>query len=266
MDYVAPAELTRSMLDAAGHKAALPPGQVLLRSMLSGALLGMATTLAYTVTSQGLPPIAGAVLFPAGFVIIIVLGLELVTGSFAIVPMALVGGRGTMLHVLRNLFFGYLGCLIGSVIYAALFAAVETQFHHVGAPPLALLVNTAAEGKTLAYAKMGHTGLAVAFLKGVLCNWMVCTASILSFSSTSTFGKILACWLPIMMFFAQGFEHSVVNMFVIPAGMMMGAHVSVFDWLYWNQIPVTLGNIVGGLLFVSIPLYLAYGKPAPVKA
>ncbi|MEO8869654.1 MAG: formate/nitrite transporter family protein [Granulicella sp.] len=254
------------MLTASGTKAALSAGQVLLRSFLSGALLGISTTLAFAANAQGLPPIVGAILFPVGFIMIILLGLELVTGSFAVVPLALIGRRGTLLQVLSNLSFGYIGCLLGSLFYAAVYAAVQTQFHHVAPTPVALLLNSAAEAKTLGYMKMGHTGLAISFLKGVLCNWMVCMGSILAFSSTSSTGKILACWLPVMTFFAQGFEHSVVNMFVIPAGIMMGAKVSVYDWLVWNQIPVTLGNIVGGLLLVGIPLYLAYGRPKPERA
>ena len=70
-----------------------------------------------------------------------------------------------------------------------------------------------------------------------------------------------AAWLPILTFFAQGFEHSVVNMFIIPTGMLMGAKVSVYQWWVWNQIPVTLGNLVGGLLFTGLALYVTF-KPA----
>ena len=73
-------------------------------------------------------------------------------------------------------------------------------------------------------------------------------------------GKIATAWMPILIFFAQGFEHSVVNMFIIPTGMMMGAKVSVAQWWVWNQIPVTLGNIVGGFLFTGLTLYVTY-KP-----
>ena len=72
-------------------------------------------------------------------------------------------------------------------------------------------------------------------------------------------------WLPIMTFFAQGFEHSVVNMFVIPAGMLLGAHVSLADWWVWNQIPVTLGNLAGGAIFTGLALHLTHGR-APVRA
>ena len=79
-------------------------------------------------------------------------------------------------------------------------------------------------------------------------------------TSTSTIGKIACAWMPIFIFFAQGFEHSVVNMFIIPTGMMMGAKVTVADWWLWNQIPVTLGNLVGGFTFTGLAIYMTY-KP-----
>jgi formate transporter len=98
------------------------------------------------------------------------------------------------------------------------------------------------------------------FVKAILCNWMVCFGVVMAMSSTSTIGRIAGAWMPILIFFAQGFEHSVVNMFIIPTGMMMGAKVSLSDWWVWNQIPVTLGNLVGGGLFTGIALYITYAR------
>src|SRR5262249_58806425 len=77
----------------------------------------------------------------------------------------------------------------------------------------------------------------------------------------ATVGKIAATWLPIFLFFALGYEQAVVNMFVIPTGMLLGAKVSLGDWWLWNQIPVTLGNLVGGFVFTGLALYATY-KPA----
>ncbi len=96
--------------------------------------------------------------------------------------------------------------------------------------------------------------MGLSFLKAMLCNWMVCMGVVMGLTSSSTLGKIAACWLPIFIFFALGYEHSVVNMFVIPSSMMMGAHVSVRDWWLWNQIPVTAGNLVGALVFVTLAI------------
>ncbi|MEY2616251.1 MAG: formate transporter [Verrucomicrobiota bacterium] len=84
-------------------------------------------------------------------------------------------------------------------------------------------------------------------------------------TSTSALGKIIASGMPILIFFALGFEHSVVNMFVIPTGMILGAKVSFADWWLWNQIPVTVGNLLGGWLLIGSPLYLTYGKQSPTR-
>jgi formate/nitrite transporter FocA (FNT family) len=119
-----------------------------------------------------------------------------------------------------------------------------------------------AEAKTIGNAAFGAAGWVTVFVKGILCNWMVCLAVVLAMTTSSTLGKIAAAWMPVFIFFAQGFEHSVVNMFIIPTGMMMGAKVSVADWWFWNQIPVTLGNLVGGFVFTGLAIYATY-KPRP---
>ena len=82
----------------------------------------------------------------------------------------------------------------------------------------------------------------------------------MAFTSRSTIGKIVAMWLPITIFFAHGYEHSIVNMFLIPTGMLLGAPVSVKQWWWWNQIPVTLGNILAGALLTGIALWYTYGR------
>jgi formate/nitrite transporter FocA (FNT family) len=89
---------------------------------------------------------------------------------------------------------------------------------------------------------------------------MVTVGALLAMVSKSTIGKVVAMWLPILTFFAQGFEHSIVNMFVIPAGMFLHAPVSISTWWLWNQIPVTLGNILSGSLFTGLALYSTFGS------
>ncbi|HEX3731169.1 MAG TPA: formate/nitrite transporter family protein [Opitutaceae bacterium] len=267
MDNIKPTEVVKTMLGAGAAKAGLPPRDLLIRGFLSGALLGFSTSLALTATAQTNLPIVGALVFPVGFVMIVLLGLELVTGSFALVPLAGVDGRRPWGRVGSSLAWLFLGNLAGSVAYAWLLCLVLTS---CGAHPpsgIALKLIAAAEAKTNAYAADGGAGWMTAFVKGVLCNWMVCLGVVLGMTSTSTLGKIAACWLPIVTFFAQGFEHSVVNMFVIPAGMMLGAKVSLADWWLWNQLPVTLGNFAGGLLFTGLFLYWTYrGEPGAARA
>ena len=122
-----------------------------------------------------------------------------------------------------------------------------------------------AEAKTIAYAAHGTAGMATVFIKGILCNWLVCLGVVIAMTSSSTVGKIAAAWIPITTFFAQGFEHSVVNMFLIPTGMLFGAKVTLGNWWIWNQIPVTLGNLVGGFLFTGLFLYWTH-TPAMAPA
>jgi formate/nitrite transporter FocA (FNT family) len=102
-----------------------------------------------------------------------------------------------------------------------------------------------------------------AMVKGVLCNWMATLGVALAFASRSTLGKVAAMWLPIMSFFEQGYERLIVNMFLIPAGMLFHAPVSVSQWWWWKQLPATMGNIVSGALFTSALLYITYGASPP---
>jgi formate/nitrite transporter len=262
MDYVRPQEVAESFLNAAVAKSKLSIFQMLVRGILSGALLGFSTSVAFTITAQGLPPVVGAVLFPVGFSIIVLLGLELVTGNFAILPAALLGRRVGFGVVLRNLCWVFAGNLIGGLLYAWMFAQVQTQFHHAAPTPAGALIVAATVARTIGYQKLGGAGLALSFLKAILCNWMVCLAVVMGFTSRSTLGKILGCWLPIFTFFALGYEHSVVNMFLFPCGIMMGAPVPVSTWWLWNEIPITIGNLFGGFLFVGLPMLWLARQPS----
>ena len=261
MDYVKPADVVSAMIQAAKTKASLQPRDLLIRGMLSGALLGAATSLAFGASLSTGQSIVGAIIFPVGFVIIVLLGLELVTGSFALVPLAKWEGSATWRTVLANWSWVFLGNLIGSVVYGGLLAIALTNMGTVAPAGVAATIIKVAETKTTAYAAMGSAGLVTAFVKAMLCNWLVCMGVVMAMTSNSTVGKVAAAWLPILTFFAQGFEHAVVNMFVIPTGMLLGAKVSLSDWWLWNQIPVTLGNIVGGLAFTGLALYATY-RPA----
>jgi formate/nitrite transporter len=108
-----------------------------------------------------------------------------------------------------------------------------------------------AQAKVSPYAAAGWAGLGSAFAKGIACNILVNLAILLGISADNTTGKILGIWFPIMAFVACGFEHSVANMYIVPSGIMLGAGVTWSQFIKWNLLPVTLGNIVGGLVFVG---------------
>jgi formate/nitrite transporter FocA (FNT family) len=102
-------------------------------------------------------------------------------------------------------------------------------------------------------------------IRGMLCNWMVSTGVVGAMISTSVSGKVIAMWMPIMVFFAMTFEHSIVNMFLFPSGLMLGGEFSIMDYLIWNEIPTVVGNLVGGLAFTGLTLYATHHRTAPKR-
>ena len=103
------------------------------------------------------------------------------------------------------------------------------------------------------------------FIRGMLCNWMVSMGVVGAMISTSVSGKWLAMWMPVMLFFFMGFEHSIVNMFLFPFSLIMGGEFTVADYLLWNELPVALGNLVGGLVFVGLPIYFTHAKTSVAR-
>jgi formate/nitrite transporter len=267
MDYVKPSDVAATMMDTGKRKLTLSRSDLIIRGALAGAILGAATSLAFTGAVQTGQPLVGALIFPVGLVIIVLLGLDLVTGSFGLLPLPWVGQETNAGVVLSNWAWVFLGNLIGSMAYGGLLAIALTNMGAIEPAGVAARIVSIAEAKTTGYAAFGFAGMVTVFVKAMLCNWMVCLAVVMAMTTTSTVGKIAAAWLPVFIFFAQGFEHSVVNMFVIPTGMLMGAKVTVAEWWLWNQIPVTLGNLIGGALFTGLALYITHTtKPLVVPA
>ncbi len=230
------------------------------RGILCSAILGAATLLALTVWAQELPRIVGAILFPVGFCMLVLLGLELATGNFALLPAGWYAGRVTPKQIARSWWWVYLGNLIGGVLFAWLAVASLTGWWAHDAGTVGEQIRKLASAKTIAYAELGWQGWLTALTKGILANWLVTIGAFLAFVSRSVVGKVVAMWLPIMTFFGLGYEHSIVNMFVIPAGMFCGANIRIEMWWLWNQIPSTLGNIVGGAFCTGLAIAWFYGQ------
>lgn len=265
MSHANPAAILEAATCAGTAKTTTAPGAMFIRALLGGAILACATTLAMTATAQTGLGIVGAVIFPIGLVIIVLLGLELVTGGFALVPLALLRRRAAVGPALRYVGVAVAGHLAGCLLYAVAFVATATGMGTVHDNPVAVAIVDLAEAKTLGYASLGASGLLLVIIKAVLCNWMVTLGVILAMTTTDTLGKIVAMWLPITCFFAQGFEHAVVNLFVIPTGMMLGANVGISQWWMLNQLPVLAGNLVGGALLTGFGLWWAH-RPYPATA
>lgn len=259
-DYVKPTLIVSAMVEAGLVKARLPVPDLLIRSALAGAYLAFVTSMAFLLAAQTGQFVVGALLFPAGFALIVVLGMELLTGNFAVLPVAMFAGRIGWNGVLRNWSLVFVGNLLGSVLYAALFWVAATEAGHTTGGVIGDKLRALAVAKTTAYEAFGLAGLLTVFVKAILCNWMVSLGSVMGLASTSTAGKILGAWLPIFIFVSQGYEHSVVNMFAVPVGMMLGAPVGMGDWWLWNEIPVTLGNAVGAFFLTGVAFFLTYSR------
>lgn len=269
MDYITPPNIARAMLAAGTAKARLPIKDLLIRGALAGAYLAVATSMSVTAAVQTGQWIVGALIFPFGLCLVVLLGTELITGSFAILPCAAMEGKdgADIGRMLQNWNWVFVANLLGSLLYAALFAIALTMNGAGDLSPVAKKLVAMAEAKTIGYAAYGINGLITVFVQAILCNWLVGLAVVAALCSTSTVGKIAAMWGPVTLFFTQGFEHTVVNMFVIPAGIMMGANVTVADWWVWNQIPVTAGNLVGGMVFTGLAIYMTHRpKETPALA
>lgn len=223
--------------------------QSLPRLLLLGALAGAFIAFAGVAASLGGAlggKLASTAIFPIGLTMVLLAGSELFTGN-CLFLMPLLRGDITAGRMLRSWAAVYLGNLIGSVAVAFLVV-------RCGA-----LDGAAEAAVTTAVTKAGLP-FGVALLRGVLCNFLVCLAVWMAFCAQSAGGKVVSLFGPIFLFVLCGFEHSVANMYYIPAGIFLAEGGEV-TWgsLWQNLLPVTLGNMLGGC-GLGVTLYLLYGR------
>ncbi|WP_295418755.1 formate/nitrite transporter family protein, partial [Sulfurovum sp.] len=235
MDYVSPKELSRLAVDAGEEKVHVATKDTLVRGYMAGAILALAAIFAITVAMKSGSPLLGAVLFPVGFIMLYMLKFDLLTGVFMLVPLAVLDKRKnvTVKEMLRNWGLVFLSNFAGALTVAFMMAFIFTYGFDTDGGALAAKVGHIGEARTLGYASHGASGWFTIFTRGMLCNWMVSTGVVLAMISTSVIGKVFAMWMPIMLFFFMGFEHSVVNMFLFPFSMIMGGGFTIGDYLLW---------------------------------
>jgi formate/nitrite transporter len=268
MSYLIPSDFVTKMVDAGESKIHMSTRDTLIRAFMAGAILALAAVFAVTISVQTGSPLLGAVLFPVGFVMLYLMGFDLLTGVFVLTPLALLDKRPgvTVRGVLRNWGLVFAGNFAGALTVAFMMAFVFTYGFSTGPGVVGEKIAHIGEARTLGYEQYGLAGWLTIFLRGMLCNWMVSMGVVGAMISTSVSGKAIAMWMPIMLFFFMGFEHSVVNMFLFPSAMIMGGNFSVMDYMIWNEIPTALGNLVGGLAFTGLTLYATHMKTAPKRA
>lgn len=262
-----PAEIAKNYVPIGKGKTTMKASKLFILGILAGMFIAIAgvgaSTASVSIGSASVAKLVGACVFPAGLTLVILAGSELFTGNCLII-ISVLEKEATIVGMLRNWVIVYVGNFVGSILVAWGVSAC----HQLS------LFDSALAGATIntAVAKCSMT-FGDAFIKGIFCNFLVCLAVWLGFSSKTAAGKIAALFYPIMVFVLSGFEHSVANMFYAPAGLFaMGnpdylakatADTAKLTWGAFfgkNLLPVTLGNIVGGALFVGAVYWFVYLK------
>lgn len=252
-----PKEVIESAINVGKNKVALSSGnygKFAVLAMLAGVYIAFGGILSLTIgfgfpeitaNNPSLQKLLSGCMFPIGLILVVLLGAELFTGNNALLIPAYMKKHYGAWAIIKNWTLVYFGNLIGALAFTYF---LVYQCGLTAADPYHSAIIKIAEAKV-------SMSWGTVFLKGIGANWCVCLAVWLALSSRSFVGKMLGCWLPVMAFVALGYEHSIANMFFIPLGMMEGADVGIWQSITTNFIPATLGNIVGGALFVGC----AYG-------
>lgn len=272
MAYLEPSEFVTKMVDSGESKVYMSTQDTLIRAFMAGAILALAAVFAITVAMKSGSFILASALFPVGFIMLYLMKFDLLTGVFMLVPLAWLDNRPgvTIPQILRNWGLVALGNLGGALTVAFMMAFIftygtfDSEIAGFGGK-IATKVAGIGEARTLGYQAHGISGWITVFIRGMLCNWMVAMGVVGAMVSTTVSGKAIAMWMPIMVFFFMGFEHSIVNMFLFPFSLIMGGDFTVGDYLLWNELPVALGNLTGGLLFTGLTLYYTHVKTGPKR-
>ncbi len=280
MNMFLPPEVACNCCAAGQAKGNTPIYKLLVLGILAGAFIAFASHAAISATfgwpaewaASGLNKVVFAASFTLGLILVIVGGAELFTGNNMFLVIALLNRETTLGKLLRNWIAVFIANFIGSLLIVGI--VYYSTFH------------TAADGALTAYGvkvvsvaqgKMKLT-FTEALMRGIGCNWLVCMAVWLAAAAKDVTGKIFGCFFPIYGFVLAGFEHSVANMFFLPMGIVTALSnpeatatalklsgsadvTSFFTWghfLAGNLLPVTLGNIIGGGVFVALMYWAAY--------
>ncbi len=273
VDAWLPPEMAERAESIGVKKADLDFWTMLVLAVLAGAFIGLGALFATTVTAPPLPygvnRLLGGLAFCLGLILVVVAGAELFTGNNLIV-MAWANRKVTTARLLRSWMVVYVGNFIGATATAGLvFLSKQYSFGGGAVGKNALII---AQNKC-------NLGLTESVTLGVLCNALVCLAVWLSYSARTTTDKIICIIFPITAFVAAGFEHSVANMYFIPAGLLIKAHAPPEFWnliqdsagtygaltwtgLWRNLVGVTLGNTLGGSVMVGLVYWFIYLRRA----
>jgi len=265
MSNKGPTDIAREIVKIGKKKARLPASSMAILSILAGIYIAIAGQAMITVTHDaagsvgtGLARLLGGSVFSLGLILVVLAGAELFTGN-SLMVVGWLERKLNLKALAKNWSIVYIGNLIGSIliVYLVFFSGIW-------------MINGGAVGKyalSIAVSK-ADLGFWSALVRGIGANWLVCVAIWLAISGGTTRDKILGIYFPITAFVLLGFEHSIANMFFLPMGLLLKGVVSVpgassltlSTAIFNNIIPVTIGNIIGGVLFVAVPYWMVYLK------
>lgn len=248
--FLSPADISKAIRDIGEKKAAAPLFELFIFGILAGIYIAFGSNVATAVLSGGTLDaglarfLAGSV-FSVGLMLVLIPGSELFTGNI-LMAIGFIYRKYPLVRVLRNWLVVYFGNLLGAVIIAWLVLGSGLLIHAGKISPMGTVAVQIADAKLA-------LDFWEALCRGILCNMLVCLAVIMCIAAKSVIGKIFGIYFPIMTFVAAGFEHSVANMYFLPMGLMVkGTFASGFFTIFRNLIPVTIGNIIGGLMIVLL--------------
>jgi len=239
-----PKETLQAVYRAGQYKAGLPLNLLMVQSTMAGVYIAMAGHLFIAVGGG----IIGAAVFPTGLIAVVLTSAELFTGDALVFVASVLGGKVSFGKLLRNWSVSWIMNFAGCLLWAALLAYASNSLEDLGRADLAVKI-----ALKKANQPWGHI-----FIKGIGANFMVCVGVWQATCAEEVAGKILALWFPISAFVMMGFDHVVANQFLIPVGMMYGADISISHLLFRALLPASLGNLVGGGLFVGAVYWYVY--------
>jgi len=248
--FLSPLEISKSLSIIGVKKARATIFELLIFGVLAGIYIALGASTATAVLSGGTLDaglgrfLAGSV-FSVGLMLVLIPGSELFTGNI-LMTIGFIYRQYSFAKVLRNWLIVYFGNFLGAIIIAWLVFNAGLLGHAGNLSPIGAVAVSIAETKI-------DLSFTEALCRGILCNMLVCLAVIMCIASRSIIGKIFGIYFPIMAFVASGYEHSVANMYFLPAGLMAnGNFISGFHTIFNNLVPVTIGNVIGGLLIVLL--------------
>lgn len=257
MNYYKPKEAVQEFALSGIYKSSLPVSKFIILAILGGAFIAFGGLLSVIVAggipgvgevNPGLVKFTAGALFPVGLIMVSLTGADLFTSDCAGLTYPLLQRKIKAATFCKLLLLSYVFNFAGAQIVAFL---LSSEVGLLDKDPWQVYLHTYSE------AKVNQDFLKV-FIKGIGANWLVCLGMLMGYAAKDVMGKCIGIWIPVMLFVTLGYEHSIANMFFIPAAIYTGADILWCDFLLRNLLPATLGNLVGGGLLVGCAYYYIY--------